>query len=414
MKIPRDAARPKIEDLQAWLDELVDLPFQPEEEDLLRSIVDTAIRFRDFLSQYTHGNQLCRTSEEMPEMLFYLRKLEGAEVLLAHETNIFRQELHKWQPVADQPPPILDQSLSTRKPRPTKQQKLMKEMGVQKIEDLPPHLRTKQYVRRKTTEAFINGMLLPKPSSVGSPTSPSVKPSSDRSSTPVGLPRHPSTGNPPGSGQFGSSFIPDSAQLGRGFPNGPDTPTFPRRTPSPLFSPAHSQPADGLRESLVPGSRGDSAFPIFERHAVGLGLDVDDDLRSGLANVSASASHHSNDHRHDGASPTHQAGDNDFDDDNMFMDMTDIPDPPNEGEDDTAAEPPVVGTLVQDPPTALGVADAASEALELIGAMSGTGADVDEQSRAVDAAVGDVAKDEQGDTSPVAKEFDDFITTEQG
>ena len=411
VKIPRDAARPKIEDLQAWLDELQDLPFQPEEEHLLRSIVDTAIRFREFLSQYTHGNQLCRTSEEMPEMLFYLRKLEGAEVLLAHETNIFRQELHKWQPVADQPPPILDHSLSTRKPRPTKQQKMMKEMGVQKLEDLPPHLRTKQYVRRKTTEAFSNGLLLPKPSSVESPTTPSAKPSSDRSSTPVGLPRQPSTGNPPGSARLDSSFIPDSAQFSRGYPNGPDTPTFPRRTPSPMFSPAHSLPTDGLRESLVPGSRGDSSFPIFERHAIGLGLDVDDDLRSGLANVTASGSHHSNDHHHPGNSPTHQVGDNDFDEDNMFMEMTDLP--PNEGEDENTAEPPVVGTLVQDPPSALGVADAASEALELIGAMTGTGAIVIQQSSEADVIAGDAPSHEQGDVVTETKEFEDFITTEE-
>ena len=95
VKIPRDAARPKLEDLQSWQDEVSGLPFQPEEEELLRKIVDKAQAFREFLSQYTNGNQLCRTMEEMPEMLFYLRKIEGAEVLLAYETNVFRQELHK-------------------------------------------------------------------------------------------------------------------------------------------------------------------------------------------------------------------------------------------------------------------------------------------------------------------------------
>ncbi len=51
-------------------------------------------------------------------MLFYLRKLEGAEVLLAFETNYLRQELHKWQPVAPEPPPILDKILSPSQLRP--------------------------------------------------------------------------------------------------------------------------------------------------------------------------------------------------------------------------------------------------------------------------------------------------------
>ena len=127
------------------------LPFQPDEEDILDRIIDKAQTFRDFLSQYINGNQLVRTSEEMPTILFYLRKIEGAEVLLTYETNNFRQDVHKWQPVADRPPPILEQSLSTRKPRPTKQQKMMKEHGVAKLEDLPPHLRKQQTVKRKST-----------------------------------------------------------------------------------------------------------------------------------------------------------------------------------------------------------------------------------------------------------------------
>ena len=359
VKIPRDAARPKLEDLQGWQDELPDLPFQPEEEDLLKRIIDKAQRFREFLSQYTHGNQLCRTSEEMPEMLFYLRKIEGAEVLLSHETNVFRQELHKWQPVADQPPPILEQSLSTRKPRPTKQQKLMKELGVAKVEDLPPHLRTKQYVRRKTTESYVNGPLLPKPLQ-GSPSSPSVKGESKRSNTPQSLPRQASTGNAPANGRYDSSFMPGGATpYGGAYADG-GTPTFPRRTPSPLFSPTHSQAPEGLREPIVPGSRGDPSFPLFHSHG-GLGLDGEDDLRSGLANASAGATVHE-----DESTPQHGEYDN------MFLDMT-TQDP------DAQNEPPHLEQEVS----------AASEALELIRSTEGG-----------------------SDAEPVtAKDFDDFITT---
>jgi histone demethylase JARID1 len=138
-KIPRDAARPKLEDLQDWQAEVAHLPFQPDEEEVLDNIVRKATAFRKFLQSFT--NAACTTTEEVPTLIFYLRKIEGAEVLLAYETNFFRQEIHKWAPVAPEAPPILEQSLSTRKPRPTKSQKIMAQMGVERVEDLPAHLR---------------------------------------------------------------------------------------------------------------------------------------------------------------------------------------------------------------------------------------------------------------------------------
>ncbi|KUL92420.1 hypothetical protein ZTR_02263 [Talaromyces verruculosus] len=152
-KIPRDAARPKLEDLQDWQAEIATLPFQPDEEEVLNSIVKQATQFREFLQGFT--NAACTTSEEVPTLIFYLRKIEGAEVLLAYETNFFRQEIHKWAPVAPDPPPILEQSLSTRKPRPTKSQKIMAQLGVDRVEDLPPHLRpkTSQAGKRKSMDA---------------------------------------------------------------------------------------------------------------------------------------------------------------------------------------------------------------------------------------------------------------------
>lgn len=152
-KIPRDAARPKLEDLQDWQAEVPNLPFQPDEEEVLDSIVSQATAFRDFLQGFT--NAACTTTEEVPTLIFYLRKIEGAEVLLAYETNFFRQEIHKWAPVAPEPPPILEQSLSTRKPRPTKQQKIMAQLGVERPEDLPEHLRPKQTnsAKRKSVDS---------------------------------------------------------------------------------------------------------------------------------------------------------------------------------------------------------------------------------------------------------------------
>lgn len=148
VKIPRDATRPKLEDLMAWQDELPNLPFQPEEEETLDSIIDHGAKFREYVQQYI--NPLMSSPDELTTQRFYLRKLEGADILLTEEINFFRQELHKWAPVAPNAPPILQVSLSTRKPRPTKQQKLMNQLGISNPDDLPPHLRTKNHqVKRK-------------------------------------------------------------------------------------------------------------------------------------------------------------------------------------------------------------------------------------------------------------------------
>ncbi|KJZ74507.1 hypothetical protein HIM_06103 [Hirsutella minnesotensis 3608] len=152
MKIPRDAARPKLEDLVALAEEIAHLPFQPEEEEILTRIIDNAQTFRDHIARYC--NPLLSTEAEAETQRFYLRKLEGAEVLLAYETNFFRQELHKWCPVAPDAPPILEVSLSTRKPRPTKLQKMLMEFGVDSPDDLPEHAKSKaNALRRKAANA---------------------------------------------------------------------------------------------------------------------------------------------------------------------------------------------------------------------------------------------------------------------
>lgn len=143
VKIPRDAARPKLEDLIQWQEEIPDLPFQPEEEEVLEEIINVAQAFRDFLRPQI--NPMMTNPEEVTTQRFYLRKIEGAEILLGFETNFFRQEVHKWAPVTTEAPPVLEQSLSTRKPRPTKQQKLMQQHGVNSPEELPLQFRTKPY-----------------------------------------------------------------------------------------------------------------------------------------------------------------------------------------------------------------------------------------------------------------------------
>ena len=150
VKIPRDAARPKLEDLQAWQDEIATLPFQPDEEAILDKIINNAQDFRNHVAPFC--NPIMATSEEAEVQRFYLRKIEGAEILLSYETNYFRQELHRWAPVAPEPPPVLEVSKSTRKPRPTKLQKLMLQHGVDDPENLPAYLRAKQNLKRKSSE----------------------------------------------------------------------------------------------------------------------------------------------------------------------------------------------------------------------------------------------------------------------
>lgn len=141
VKIPRDAARPKLEDLLDWSDEIQGLPFQPEEEELLKKIIENAQLFRQHVQPYC--NPVLSTRNEAETQRFFLRKIEGAEVLLSDETNFFRQELHRWSPVAPEAPPIIEISKSTRKPRPTKLDRLLQHYGVHEVEDLPEDVKSK-------------------------------------------------------------------------------------------------------------------------------------------------------------------------------------------------------------------------------------------------------------------------------
>ena len=159
VKIPRDAARPKLEDLMQWEQEIAELPFQPDEQDCLRRIIAVATQFREFIRPYTQAG-MGLTSAEIPIMRFYLRKIEGAETLLVQETNFFRAELHRWMPIAPIAPEALSSSLSTRKPRPTKQQKLMMSLGIENPADLPVNLRTKAHVFKKKS-ITIDGLKTP-------------------------------------------------------------------------------------------------------------------------------------------------------------------------------------------------------------------------------------------------------------
>ena len=191
-KIPRDAARPKLEDLQAWQDELETLPFQPEEENTLFLICDEAQEYRNFIKNIIHAD-MPSTMEEVDTMRFHLRKIEGADILLTEETNFLRQELHKHVPIAPVAPQHIEQSSSTRKPRPTKQQKLMARLGISNPEDLPPQMKMKPHIaKRKASEANFQSQPPLQPSGA-EPSSP------EDSQPPSAAPR---SAGPEGRGKF--------------------------------------------------------------------------------------------------------------------------------------------------------------------------------------------------------------------
>ncbi|CAK1365813.1 unnamed protein product [Cercospora beticola] len=185
VKIPRDAARPKLEDLQSWFDELETLPFQPVEEKTLSNICEYGQNFRDFIRPYVEP-AMEPTPEEVSILRFYLRKVEGADILLAHETNYLRQQLHRLAKVAPEPPPMTDASHSTRKPRPTKQQKLMAQLGITNPDDLPTQYKMKPHVAKRKQSESMPGM----------PLQPAMNSTSPSGSMTPGLPGSSSSAQP--------------------------------------------------------------------------------------------------------------------------------------------------------------------------------------------------------------------------
>ena len=121
-EIPRQSNRPLLEDMQALERDALDLPFVVAELEKVRSIVATAQAFRERLRPF-FSTYISFTFAELPTLRFYLRKLEGGEVLLAAETNHFKAKVHELYPIAPTAPPIISESKSTRKPRMSKKKR---------------------------------------------------------------------------------------------------------------------------------------------------------------------------------------------------------------------------------------------------------------------------------------------------
>lgn len=266
VKIPRDAARPKLEDLIAWQSEIPGLPFQPDEEACLDNIVNTAQSFRDFMVPYVSPNPLVSTLEEVPTQRFWLRKIEGADILLAHETNFFRQELHRLVPIAPIPPPFLEVSLSTRKPRPTKQQKLMAQLGLENPDELPQSFKTKAYNVTKRKAQDDAKSHLGRPSLKTSGSSGSLGAAVLMASNSPGGHIQQTSQPPQGQGMHGSNYRPP--QSGPGFPaagahrrpSQPDSPLF-STAPINLHMTAAANTLTAMQSPFSAGALRDPAIP---------------------------------------------------------------------------------------------------------------------------------------------------------
>lgn len=229
LKIPRDAARPDLASLISLFNEIPNLPFQPEEEQILDDIIQGAMEFHDKIEPYLDP---AREPEIDVDILrYYLRKIEGAEILLTHETNFFRQALHKRVPIAPEAPPLIEESKSTRKPRPTKLQKMMAQFQVDDPEDLPERVRLRtNSTRRRMLNAADAATASFRPSGPMGPSAHDSPSQSQEQNSPLLVRRtNPRWSSPPSHGAAAAS---DSHSHGRALSS---TSSGDRRTgPSPM------------------------------------------------------------------------------------------------------------------------------------------------------------------------------------
>ena len=289
-----------------WREEIQDLPFQPEEEDILNEIIEQATKFREFVRPFI--NPVVSSSEELSTHRFYLRKIEGAEILLTSETNFFRQEVHRWAPVAPEAPPVLRESLSTRKPRPTKQQRLMQQHNVSTPEELPLQFRQRDYNPNKARPKVSNGNATIAAAPSRRPRSSHSTPTSATGSSRNRFPPHISTS---GANQSYSSHYPLS--------NSRDTSGSPALAQSPYYSNGQ-HPQSPFTESPTYGH---TRSPLSGTYP----MDPTLDSPFGLVDHPHGRI---NSPRHNYSSSSHSHPQDSTDNDNLFEEYVDQPDEEDE------------------------------------------------------------------------------------
>ncbi|KAK9457741.1 PLU-1-like protein-domain-containing protein [Dipodascopsis uninucleata] len=139
IQLPRDAVRPLLDNLVNWEVEGKNLPLRAEELDLIHSINDTAMKFKEFMRPLLahRGNFVLG---DVYYLKFFLRKLEGADICLAEEINFLRSEIHRLSPLTSEPPPRVEDILICRK------------------YSRPPKLEFKDFHLSKTTGTDLNSV----------------------------------------------------------------------------------------------------------------------------------------------------------------------------------------------------------------------------------------------------------------
>ncbi|CEP24421.1 unnamed protein product [Cyberlindnera jadinii] len=117
--VPREFNCPKLEDVE----EVVNLgsfgDLNPDQLDVLSDIANDGLKFRSFLHEaFTWEDGLIVNETDVAKVRFYLRKLEGASVLLLDEYNQLRQLTWALDPFCDGPPPNIDCSNKTQRRKP--------------------------------------------------------------------------------------------------------------------------------------------------------------------------------------------------------------------------------------------------------------------------------------------------------
>jgi [histone H3]-trimethyl-L-lysine4 demethylase len=116
-EIPRASTRPSLSELRELVKASESLPFYPDELSTISKIVESAARWVADLQGLIRGTNSPTSSIHLCR--FYLRKTEGAEVLLPDEYNMFRRSAHDLAPMSSTPPPIVT-AITIKKPRPRK------------------------------------------------------------------------------------------------------------------------------------------------------------------------------------------------------------------------------------------------------------------------------------------------------
>jgi hypothetical protein len=110
-EIPRSGTRPSLADLKEWADSAESLPFFPEELVAVRKIISGAESWISSIQPLIRGAPL----RSLGKCRFFLRKIEGAEVFLPNEYNLFRRAAHALAGLTTSPPPLVAESKPIKK-----------------------------------------------------------------------------------------------------------------------------------------------------------------------------------------------------------------------------------------------------------------------------------------------------------